>query len=84
MYAPGRVSAQGKQVVLDDKNGETATDPSGKQSTAPGGNSAVPYQNVYGDYSRTADEALKSDEVPANLRDYVRDYFSSLDPKQQK
>lgn len=84
VYAPGRVSAQGKQVVLDDKNGETATDPSGKQSTAPGGNSAVPYQNVYGDYSRTADEALKSDEVPANLRDYVRDYFSSLDPKQQK
>ncbi len=84
VYAPSRVNAQGKQVVLEDNQGQTASDPSGRQNTAPGGNSSVPYQNVYGDYSKAADEALKSDEVPAGLRDYVRDYFSSLDPKQGK
>lgn len=83
VYAPRRIGTDGKPVVLPDPNSQTAPDPSGRASTAPGGNTTVPYEEVYGDYSRAADEALQSGQVPAELRDYVRDYFSSLDPNQQ-
>ena len=32
----------------------------------------------------SADDALQNGDVPAEYRDYVRDYFSSLNPKQNK
>lgn len=83
VYAPRRIGNDGKPVVLPDPNSQTAPDPSGRASTAPGGNATVPYEEVYGDYSKAADDALQSGQVPAELRDYVRDYFSSLDPNRQ-
>ena len=47
----------------------------------PGGQGAplVPYQRVYQEYRRQATEALTQGRVPPHLRDYVRDYFTSLD-----
>jgi hypothetical protein len=46
-----------------------------------GGRSAprVPYQQVYPQYRQQATEALERGAVPPHLRDYVRDYFTSLD-----
>jgi len=84
VYAPKRVGADGKQVVLPDSQGQIAPNPSGNPSTAPGGNSSVPYEQVYSDYAKAADDAMQAGEVPAEMRDYVRDYFSSLDPNQQQ
>ena len=84
VYAPGRVGNQGEQVVLDDPQGQVAPDPNGSKNTAPQGQSTVPYQAVYSDYAKSADEAIQKDEVPPELRDYVRDYFSSLDPKNNR
>jgi hypothetical protein len=84
VYAPGRLNADGRQVVLPDTQGQNAPNPSGRASTAPGGNTSVPYQEVYREYSQVADEAMQSGQVPAGMRDYVRDYFSSLDPNQQQ
>lgn len=84
VYAPRRVGGDGRQVVLPGTQGENAPNPSGRASTAPGGNSTVPYQDVYGEYSQVADEALQTGEVPPDMRDYVRDYFSSLDPNQSR
>ncbi len=83
VYAPGRVNSQGQQVVLPEAQGENAPDPNGRRNTAPGGNTSVAYEDVYQDYAQTADEAIESGQVPAERRDYVRDYFSSLDPEQQ-
>ena len=82
VYAPRRIGSDGRPVVLPDAQSQAAPDPSGRASTAPGGGSSVPYEQVYGDYSRAADEALQSGQVPPEMRDYVRDYFSSLDPNQ--
>jgi len=82
VYAPRRIGSDGQPIVLPDAQSQAAPDPSGRASTAPGGSSSVPYEQVYGDYSRAADEALQSGRVPPEMRDYVRDYFSSLDPNQ--
>lgn len=84
VYAPNRIGADGKQVVLPDSQGQIAPNPNGNPSTAPGGNSDVPYEQVYGDYAKAADDAMQAGEVPAERREYVRDYFSSLDPNQQQ
>jgi hypothetical protein len=42
--------------------------------------SIVPYQDVYGDFARFAETTLDRSYVPTSLKDFVRDYFSSLDP----
>lgn len=42
--------------------------------------SGVPYQDVFGDYSEAAYEALDSEYIPLGLQDLVRSYFSSLEP----
>jgi membrane protein implicated in regulation of membrane protease activity len=82
VYAPRRIGGEGKSIVLPDPKSQAAPNPSGKANTAPGGDNTVPYQEVYADYSKVADEALQTGEVPPEMRDYVRDYFSSLDPNQ--
>lgn len=82
VYAPGRLASQGRQVVLPDTQGTNAPNPSGQSSVAPDGDASVPYQEVFSTYADAADEALQTDQVPADRRDYVRDYFSSLDPSQ--
>jgi DNA segregation ATPase FtsK/SpoIIIE-like protein len=84
VYAPRRINGQGQQVVLDDTKGETAPNPNGQKNIAPDGQSSVAYQEVYGDYSKAADDAISNNEVPPDKRDYVRDYFSSLDPQRNK
>lgn len=42
--------------------------------------SAVPYQQVFGDYRDAAYRALEDDYIPLGMKSYVRDYFSSLEP----
>ena len=81
VYAPGRLTTTGKQVILQQDKGKNAPNPNGQRSTAPDGESSVPYQQVLPDYSQAADDALQNGSVPADRRDYVRDYFSTLDPR---
>lgn len=83
VYAPQRLGSDGKQVVLPDSQGQAAPNAQGRPNTAPAGSSTVPYEQVYGDYSKAADDAIQTGQVPPEMRDYVRDYFSSLDPRQQ-
>ncbi len=47
----------------------------------PNGQVTVPYNQVFSDYANAANQALNSDYVPLGLRDVVRDYFTSLEPK---
>jgi len=44
--------------------------------------SYVGYQQVYSDFYRYALTTLDRGYVPLSVRDFVRDYFSSLDPSQ--
>lgn len=79
-----RITTQGETVVLPDLNPAQRPDPQGRQQPAAAGQSSVPYQQVYGQYAQAADEALQNGEVPVSMRDLVRDYFSSLDPNQNR
>ena len=40
----------------------------------------TPYQEVFTDFERYAQTSLDRGYVPLSVKDYVRDYFSSLDP----
>ncbi len=42
--------------------------------------SIVPYSQVFGDYRDAAYEALDSDYIPLGMKEFVRDYFASLEP----
>jgi hypothetical protein len=84
VYAPQRVGGDGQQVGLPDQNPLNAPNPNGRPNPGVDNSSTVPYQQVYRDYAKVADEALQSGQVPPGMRDYVRDYFSSLDPNGKK
>ena len=82
VYAPGsRLNPTGANVALPESQSQTSPDPNSAPRQALPGSSIVPYQQVYREYAKTADQALQTGDVPAALRDYIRDYFSSLDPK---
>lgn len=53
----------------------------GDFSENPNGQVTVPYNQVFSDYAGAANRALDSDYVPLGLRDVVRDYFTSLEPR---
>lgn len=81
VWAPGpRLSNEGAQVQLPESDGDSAPNPSGRPNPGVGGSATVPYQQVYREYAQAADEAIQRGAVPPALRDYVRDYFSSLNP----
>ncbi len=42
--------------------------------------SVVPYDQVFGDYRDSANEALSDEYIPLGLKGFIRDYFSSLEP----
>jgi hypothetical protein len=42
----------------------------------------TPYQQVFSDFYSYALTSLDRNYVPLSVKDYVRDYFSSLDPTQ--
>lgn len=84
VWAPQRLGGDGQPITLPDAQGKPSANPNGKPNQAPGGQSSVPYQQVYADYRKTADDAIQNGDVPSEYRDYVRDYFSSLNPRQTK
>jgi hypothetical protein len=42
--------------------------------------SVVPYASVYNLFNNFAQSALDRQQVPITLKDFVRDYFSRLEP----
>jgi len=40
----------------------------------------TPYQQVFADFQRFAQISLDRGYIPLSIKDYVRNYFSSLDP----
>ncbi|MDP2856491.1 MAG: hypothetical protein Q8P50_00750 [Bacillota bacterium] len=41
---------------------------------------SVPYSDVFYDFQRRAAESLERSQIPAGMRDFVRKYFSALEP----
>lgn len=80
---PQRIGDQandGNNVQLDPDAGNAPVQ-EGDFSQNPDGQVTVPYNQVFSDYADSANRALESDYVPLGLRDVVRDYFTSLEPR---
>jgi hypothetical protein len=89
VYAPQRLDGSSGQEIglpgsaLSKQSEETGGQPIGQGSQIPGeaGSSQVPYTEVYSNYAVDYYRAIESGQVPAGLRDVVRQYFSSLAPR---
>jgi hypothetical protein len=70
LFIPGQDTGQGETQVRE------------RPQPLPGaaGPSLIPYQEVYGSYLDSANQALAREPIPAGLQEYVRDYFSQLEP----
>ncbi|MCC6801445.1 MAG: hypothetical protein IT319_01075 [Anaerolineae bacterium] len=76
----GNQANDGSNVQLD-PDASNAPVQEGDFSENPTGQVTIPYNQVFSDYANSANEALESDYVPLGLRDVVRDYFTSLEPR---
>ena len=81
LYSPHGISGGGREEI------RLRADP-GDQSIGEGdfddnplGEARVSYDTVFSDYQQAANRALESDYVPLGLRDVVREYFTSLQPR---
>ena len=70
LFIPGQDTGQGQSQV------NTQKDPL-PGAAAP---ARIPYQQVYQQYRDAANQNMEQSDIPPGLRDYVRDYFSQLEP----
>jgi hypothetical protein len=84
VYAPWeRRPGSGQQLSITGQDtGQGETQLREQQDPLPGtpGQALVPYSQVYQDYLDAANQTMERSYIPPGLRDYVRDYFSRLEP----
>ncbi len=80
IYAPERIGAEGTPLDIGREGEGGPTTGSGSLATNPG-QPTVPYQEVYAAYAEQAGAALEGSYIPLGMKQYVRDYFSSLEPE---
>jgi len=68
---PGQDSGQGESQVREQENPLPGTP----------GEALVPYYEVYYEYLNAANQAMERTYVPSGLQEYVREYFSRLEPQ---
>jgi hypothetical protein len=64
------------------QGGESQIQPGESNMPGAANPSLVPYTQVYPEYSDAASEALDRGYIPPHLKDFVRRYFSELEPAQ--
>jgi hypothetical protein len=82
IYAPQRLGGSGEDTVTLPGSGDPNGEVQGQSGVTPGTNnpSQVPYTQVYAEYANAYRQAIDSGQVPPQLRDLIRQYFSSLEP----
>jgi septal ring factor EnvC (AmiA/AmiB activator) len=81
IFAPRSERGMGDdEVRLESDPGDTPVS-EGEFSANPSGEARVPYNEVFSDYADAANHALESDYIPLGLRDVIRLYFTSLEPR---
>jgi hypothetical protein len=84
VYVPWeRRQAAGQELSLPGQDtGQGETQERQQRDPLPGaaGQALVPYRQVYYEYLDAANETLDQSYIPAGLKDYVRAYFSQLEP----
>jgi hypothetical protein len=80
VYVPNRFDEEGQGVDVE-REGDDGIPVGDAPLPAPeGGRAGVPYQTVYADYADQASAALEGSYIPLGMKQYVRKYFSSLEP----
>ncbi len=81
MFAPfDRVGRPGDPSNVAGPGGDGQTQPGTGTGTGVDNGVLTPYGEVFTDFERYAQTSLDRGYVPLSVKDYVRDYFSSLDP----
>ncbi len=80
VYVPYRLDGEGAAVDIGREGSEGVPVGEAPLPAPEGGHAAVPYRRVYADYAAQAGTALEGSYIPLGLKQYVRDYFSSLEP----
>jgi len=84
VYVPWeRRPGTGQEVTLpgqDTGQGEIETRERTDPRPGTPGQALVPYHEVYYEYLDAANQAMEQSYIPASLKEYVRDYFSRLEP----
>jgi hypothetical protein len=80
VYVPERIKEEGSGVELG-REGEEGQPGEDSPLPAPeGGAASIPYEEVYAEYATAAQAALESSYIPLGMKQYIRDYFTSLEP----
>jgi hypothetical protein len=82
IYAPQRLGGSGEDTVTLPGSGDPNGEVMGQSGVTPGTNNAsqVPYTQVFAEYANAYRQAIDTGQVPPQLRDLIRQYFSSLEP----
>ena len=83
IFAPfDRLGRPGDPSYVSGVGGDGQTTQGNQQGAGVDPGSYVPYSDVYSDFYSYALKTLDRDYVPLSIKDYFRDYFSSLNPSQ--
>lgn len=82
VYAPFHVGQGERQKVSGQENANGQTTTRTEKSPLPGANNPalVPYTQVFQQYREIAGKFMEQSYIPLGLRDYVKEYFSALEP----
>jgi hypothetical protein len=84
IYVPWeRRQGSGEELSIsggDSGQGETQVRVQKDPLPGTSGPALVPYHEVYNDYLDAANQTMERSYIPSGLKDYVREYFSSLEP----
>jgi hypothetical protein len=82
IYAPQRLGGSGDDTVTLPGSGDNSGDVTGQSGVNPGTDtpSQVPYSQVFAQYANAYRQAIDSGQVPPQMKDLIRQYFSSLEP----
>jgi hypothetical protein len=82
VYAPfDRLGKPGDPSYIAGSGGDGQTQGGSGVGQGTNNGASVPYQQVYSDFERYAQTSLDRGYIPLSVKDFVRDYFSSLDPR---
>ena len=75
-----RLGKPGDPSYVAGTGGDGQTQQGNQNGQGQNNGAQTPYQQVFSDFYRYALTSLDRNYVPLSVKDYVRDYFSSLDP----
>ncbi|MBN1179559.1 MAG: hypothetical protein JXD18_10120 [Anaerolineae bacterium] len=82
IYVPERIKDEGVAVDVGGAGNDDGLPGDDTPLPVPiGGTASTPYQDVYAEYAAEAQAALEGSYIPLGMKQYVRDYFTSLEPE---